>query len=50
MRLGGASEAMMSVAQMALIANGRDPSQGMDLGAIARGLFKEIKRMIRPRR
>lgn len=57
MRIGGASEAMMSVVQMAMIAKGRDPAAGMSVRTLApnlmrkftRRLLKKLKRPLRAR-
>jgi 2,4-dienoyl-CoA reductase-like NADH-dependent reductase (Old Yellow Enzyme family) len=42
-RLGGTSEAMMSVAQMAMIAKGKDPARGVSLRAVLGALVQEIE-------
>jgi hypothetical protein len=49
-RLGGTSEAMMSVAQMALLAKGKDPVRGVGLRAVFGALLQEGTSLLRGRR
>lgn len=49
-RLGGTSEAMMSVAQMALLAKGKDPVRGVGLRAIFSALLQEGTSLLRGKR
>jgi 2,4-dienoyl-CoA reductase-like NADH-dependent reductase (Old Yellow Enzyme family) len=50
-RLGGASQAMMSVAQMALLAKGRSPALRFGgLGAVLAALFEETSALLKPKR
>ncbi|MEZ4325484.1 MAG: NADH:flavin oxidoreductase/NADH oxidase family protein [Polyangiales bacterium] len=46
-RLGGTSEAMMSVAQMALLSKGKDPARGMSLRAVLGALVQEGVSLVR---
>jgi len=49
-RLGGTSEAMMSVAQMALLSKGKDPVRGVSLRAIFGALVQEAESLLRRKR
>jgi 2,4-dienoyl-CoA reductase-like NADH-dependent reductase (Old Yellow Enzyme family) len=46
-RLGGTSEAMMSVAQMALLSKGKDPVRGVGLRAVFGALLQEGQSLLR---